>query len=595
MNTIEQQLREKGYFDGPLTGYLSHQLPPDLPPWRAILRISVQVGLIGGVAMGFLFSTAVLALNTYLIHSPIDCLKLFIGLTFGFSYLGCLLFCVTGWLQITLLRFLQKPLSLDHFLAIRSGELAGVLLFFYGASWWWSLAINTGIYALLSWASGLMFLFLFLLAFSLARLVNRLTRYRNDSRVMPRKELAVVALCALSILLFFVRYQSLSESPLSWTTNVSKPEKFPPPLLVIGIDGLSLDNLQYNLNKGNLTHFRNLLEKGTLVPLSGFEGDQASEWISLMTGHSTLVHGIKGLEQTQYPGYIQPLGPEQLWTYFFPFFRHSVLITMQHRRVKFLWEIASEAGFSVTAVNCWGTWPAEPLQGTVFSDRCLPASRTNQFLGQETFPETAFAQIHPLLEKITKTEISSVEKLTESSYWVDHGTQTILDFALESSPQLAVAYFQGYDILQQKMQQLDLQKTEHLEKKLTLQRQYYQFLDQLLGKYLSKYRIVLISGPGFFTRNEGFLLAYGEGFQTLKQKKFSHFLQVMPTLLRSLGLPRCEKMLQEISIFEPSFLQKFPAQTIHSFGRRVPALKKNHASSPSPSYLEEYYRSLGYL
>ncbi|MEK7487274.1 MAG: hypothetical protein AABZ60_23325, partial [Planctomycetota bacterium] len=119
MNTIEQQLHAKGYFDGPLTGYLSHQLPPNLPPWRAILRISVQIGMLGGIAMGGLFSVALLSLNSYLTAFPMECLKLFVGLTLGFSYLGCLFLCGTGLFQILLLRFLQKPLSVDHFLAFR--------------------------------------------------------------------------------------------------------------------------------------------------------------------------------------------------------------------------------------------------------------------------------------------------------------------------------------------------------------------------------------------------------------------------------------------------------------------------------------------
>ncbi|MEK7484343.1 MAG: alkaline phosphatase family protein [Planctomycetota bacterium] len=436
-----------------------------------------------------------------------------------------------------------------------------------------------------------MFLFLFLLALYVAQLVNRLTRYRGTMHQVPPKEFAGITLCATFILLLLLFYKTDTEPALSWTNYVSKPEKLPPPLLVIGIDGLTLENLKYSLQKEYLPHFQALLGKGSLIRLSGFEGDQASEWISLLTGYSTVIHGVTGLEQIQYPGSIKPLGPEKLWAYFFPFFRHSAFITTQHRRVKFLWEIASEAGFSVTAVNCWGTWPAEALQGTIFSDRCLPAYTLNQFLGQEIFPETALSQIQSLLDNIKSENATHPENLAKASYFVDQGTQEILNFALESSPQLAVAYFQGFDILQQKLEHLDLQKAENLEKKLALQLKYYHFLDALIAQYQSKYRIILLNGPGFLPQSEGFMIAYGEGFIGKEASESFSVLQVMPTLLRALGLPRSQNMLEEIPIFEPRFLQQFPAQEIESFGRLVPLFKK----IPSPSHLEEYYRSLGYL
>ena len=198
---IFEQLRAKGYFDGPLTGYLSHQLPPDLPPWRAVLRLSVQVGLVGGFGMGVLFTAALLLFNPYLLYSPLETLKLFAGLLLGFSYLGCLFLCFTGMLQIGILRLLRKPLSIDHFLAFRLGELSGVLLFLYGACWWWTLAISPETYPLLSLESGVLLIILFGLALYVANLVNHLTNYRKTKGVPRTREVLLFASAMLIIFL----------------------------------------------------------------------------------------------------------------------------------------------------------------------------------------------------------------------------------------------------------------------------------------------------------------------------------------------------------------------------------------------------------
>lgn len=591
-NDIFEQLRAKGYFDGPLTGYLSHQLPPDLPPWKAVVRLALQVGIVGGIAMAIVFSGATLLLNPYLTDFPWECVKLFAGFSFGFSYLGAIFLLGTGFFQIFILRVLHKPISIERFLAFRAGELAGFLLFFYGACWWWTLAISSETYSLFSWQTLGLFFILFAVSLYVAQLLNHLTQYRNFRQRTKRRELLGLSLFAILVLIFLQTYQSFSEPTLSWTTLVPRPEKTPAPLLILGIDGLTEENLKYYIEKQQLPHFTKLLQNSVPIHLKGFEGDQTSEWITLMTGHSTMVHGVKGLFQNQYPGNIQPLGPEHFWTFFFPFLKQQTFITTHQRRVKFLWEIASEAGINVTAINHWGTWPAEPIQGSIFSDRLLPAHTLQHFSGKECFPESLREIVKPLFLSAKQQSEQIEEKLAQPAYFADYFTEMLLEYALAQQPQLAVAYFQGLDILQQKMNLWPVEPSKNIEKKFLLQQSYYQFLDQLLGKYLnSSYRIILLSGPGFFSHNEGIAFLFGASFSSSNSPTQAHPLEMMPTFLQALGLPRSQKMSPALPVFHPLFLKQFPPRLIPSFGKRVPFFDK----ITPPHSLEEYYRSLGYL
>jgi hypothetical protein len=234
-------------------------------------------------------------------------------------------------------------------------------------------------------------------------------------------------------------------------------------------------------------------------------------------------------------------------------------------------------------INCWGTWPAEPLHGQLFSDRFIPAALTNQFQGKESFPLSTSSEVQQWNTQVQQGLPAGIPRQHPSytSYLLDHYTSFLWEKTKKTQATLTVAYFQGLDILQRATPPYDLENLEHLS-------QYYQFLDELLGSALSSSRLALLAGPGFLPQSNGLFFVRGEGFVSQKEVSGS-FLKVMPTLLQALGLPTSSEFLEGFDFFTPDFQKRYP--WTQSFGKRLPASPSN---SPSVS-LEQYYRTLGYL
>ena len=118
------------------------------------------------------------------------------------------------------------------------------------------------------------------------------------------------------------------------------------PTIVIGIDGLEWSVVTQMLDAGRLPNLAELMERGrygslrvtkpTLSPII---------WTSIATGVGPAKHGIGGFVHPAREG--EPLQ----------------LYTSADRRVKALWNIASDAARRTYVVGWWMTYPVEPIEG----------------------------------------------------------------------------------------------------------------------------------------------------------------------------------------------------------------------------------------
>lgn len=120
-----------------------------------------------------------------------------------------------------------------------------------------------------------------------------------------------------------------------------------PPVVVIGIDGMTWDVAEPLLEQGRMPHMAALLERGVGGDLETFVPTFSPVlWTTIATGQGTKEHGIRYFSEIGPNG--QPL-------------RDGLPYTSNSRQVPAIWNLAGEAGRTVDSVAWWVSWPAEQV------------------------------------------------------------------------------------------------------------------------------------------------------------------------------------------------------------------------------------------
>ncbi len=130
-------------------------------------------------------------------------------------------------------------------------------------------------------------------------------------------------------------------------------------VVVVGIDGASHKILFPMMKDGRLPNLGAFLGKagGGLLdsPIDKYES--AALWTSIVTGVDPKKHGITDFV----------LPPEDKNGPLLD--RPKIAASSGHRRTKALWNLLDDAGLRSTIVGLWATWPAEPIDGIMVTDR----------------------------------------------------------------------------------------------------------------------------------------------------------------------------------------------------------------------------------
>ena len=119
-------------------------------------------------------------------------------------------------------------------------------------------------------------------------------------------------------------------------------------VFLIGLDGATWTRMLPLMREGRLPFLERMVAEGASGPLlCNVHGFSPNIWTTIATGKTPEEHGIDfdRFEERPYSSRL--------------------------RKVKALWNIASDAGMSVDLVGYLVTWPAEPVQGVVVTDQAL--------------------------------------------------------------------------------------------------------------------------------------------------------------------------------------------------------------------------------
>ncbi|MEP7013098.1 MAG: alkaline phosphatase family protein [Acidobacteriota bacterium] len=357
--------------------------------------------------------------------------------------------------------------------------------------------------------------------------------------------------------------------------------KAPPPrprVLFVGLDGADWQLLDRFAADGTMPNLARLGKEGRSGIL---ETDQPPLspllWTTMMTGVSPLAHGVLD------------------FTRFSPETGQREPITSAERRVPAIWNMASGAGRSVAVFGLWATWPAEPVNGRLVSDRLFsfqlregdpppglvwPKDREEwaRAARQRAEQEIGAEQIATYLPALSPEQIESALAAPPGPENRIEGLRRILvqtrlydglarETIAETHPDLAIVYIQGTDAIGHLFAPyFPPRRPEISEADFALYsdvpRRYFAEIDRLLGAYAEIAKkegaiLMLASDHGFrwqegrpihagsaeaataglWHREEGIYLLAGPGIPPTSERSRGRIDQIASTLLALLGLP----------------------------------------------------------
>ncbi|HEV8335440.1 MAG TPA: tetratricopeptide repeat protein [Candidatus Polarisedimenticolia bacterium] len=405
--------------------------------------------------------------------------------------------------------------------------------------------------------------------------------------------------------------------------------------LVIGLDGADWKVIDPLLAQGKLPNLAHLIDSGVRARLRTIDPILSPVvWTTAATGFLPPEHGILDFLATD-----TRTG-------------QKVPVTSRQRKVKAIWNLLAEAGVPVGIIGYWATWPAEPVDGYIVTDRVA-----YQLMGQsrasdddprgKTFPPDLYRRIRPLVippETIGDSDLAPFIRTPEKKGgWSARSENRVDDFrtvlassrtyegialALASGgfQPLEIIYFEGIDT------------TSHLFMPFRPPRRptvpeadfvrfskavdaFYVHQDEVIGRLLEAARpdtnILVLSDHGFrsdadrparesrigyataalWHRRYGILIATGPAFKQGTTISEVSVVDVAPTVLALFGLPVGEDMQGRpaVDLLRPEFLAEHPIRFRPSWetGRAAPVAETSDPAGDQA--LKEKLLSLGYL
>jgi predicted AlkP superfamily phosphohydrolase/phosphomutase len=410
-------------------------------------------------------------------------------------------------------------------------------------------------------------------------------------------------------------------------------------IAILGLDGADWEIINPLMAKGQLPNLARLKARGawgnmkTMMPwLSPLL------WTSVATGKPPEEHGIIDfLAKDTKTGQVMP-------------------VSSRWRRVKALWNMFTDAGKSSAFIAWWATWPAEPVQGYMVSDRV--AYSLFGFVSSEpetagaTYPESYFQDIRPKLTSdrsialdevrrfadVTQVEFASLRRQVEddpkNAYRapVNHLTKILasqksyqaiaLDILKRGQPELFSIYYQGIDEVCHRFAhymppKMDMVTAAEYAKYRDVVATYYRYQDRLLGEVLANLSpdtvVIVLSDhgfqnggsrpkddppyiegrPGLWHRRYGIVIVAGPGIKPVHLDTTS-LLDVAPTVLYLAGLPVGADMPGRVvrEAIEESFLGRHPVGFIPSYEDVGRPLEENRPVVASSAADQEMIENL---
>ncbi len=425
-----------------------------------------------------------------------------------------------------------------------------------------------------------------------------------------RSRVGMTGLALLTIYLVAERREAFRPRPRPPPRPSAVEPEPRPDLLVVGLDGATLDAVLPLAKQGHLPFFARLLEQGAYARLESFAPNKpAAQWTTLASGKLPFKHGISG--DRVFPArFLAGEGPLRLRPAHIGFEGWGSLLHGSRpvdsglRRSLVLWEILARLGVPTGMLG----WPASApvpegldfafsdryFAGTARRDNAAPTELAERGLlfkvaPEELDPDLASAlgeQVpFPLLEAVAE----DLWRQSLSEFLWDQRAATRARFLmLPGLGAVSRSYFAGYSYSQFE----GTRKRTHQQAADSLVA-YYRHLDGFLGRSwerLGERRLLaVVSAHGYAPPSgiarlwrsvtgrgleglatgapDGLLLLAGEGVQAGELLDRAALVDIMPTLLYAMGLPIARDLDGEVltGAFESAFLARHPLTFVPSY------------------------------
>jgi tetratricopeptide (TPR) repeat protein len=400
-------------------------------------------------------------------------------------------------------------------------------------------------------------------------------------------------------------------------------------VLLIGLDGADWDLIDPLMAAGKMPHMARLVAEGTRARLKTITPVLSPIiWTSIVTGVGPDRHGILDFFATS-----KTTGAQ-------------IPVTSNMRQVKALWNILTDRGLSSGVVAWWATWPAEPVEGFIVSDRVayqlFGYEGHGEQLRRRAFPEQLGLVLQPRIVAPESVDDALVRRFLDPAAdgvdgMEDHtrrlrqnlaSARTYLDIGLDLlsayDTDLKAIYFEGTDTIAHNFMRYrppamrGVLPAEVAALGEVVDR-YYAWQDELLGRVLEladeRTVVILCSDHGFrsgsnrpptdpridmggaadWHRKFGVLVAAGPGIRRGATLEDASVLDITPTVLAAMGLPSAEDM--QGRILQEMFDTPVSAGSIATYEGDAPGA--GGALEPIASALDEEIRArltaLGYV
>ncbi len=607
VDEVRAELRRLGYFDSGLDRFVLAPAGGE-SPFAACRRVALRVGLLGGALATGALLLVTLGLDRSLLAEPRDLLLLAAYLFVALGSACAALAWLAGLAAVWLRRQGRTPgprLPRDLGLAV------GFAILVWSSLWWRSHGAGTSL-PMQAGALGLgLALSLLLGRFASLAAVAVLSAggaapELPQAGLSRRHMLPLLAGVALALGLGVALTSHLSARTPSAPDFAVLPTGVR--VRVLAIDGLEARLTEQLLTRGLLPRLATLRARGAWARLAA-EPEQvpAIVWTTIATGRGPEAHGIRAAGVRRLAGMRTPvLQAESPLVTALGAAADLLRLTRAQplsavlRSAKTFWNVASDKGLRVGIVNWWATWPADPVNGYMVTDRAVFKLDSGAPPEREVYPPEAFESLRDVLPATPEAASSA------------SGRARRLDgFALAAArrlrgaqpPDLEAVYLPGLDIVtMQELGEAPLSDVASLDRRLEAVRSYYLQIDAWIGQAVDELGprdvLALVGDPGRVARGggaaaEGVLLLAGEPIAALDLGRVGA-RDLAPTVLHLVGLPQSRELdgraLEQA--LAPGFRAAHPLRQVERYGGRPPAPP---ASSAFDTRMVEELRSLGYI
>lgn len=427
-------------------------------------------------------------------------------------------------------------------------------------------------------------------------------------------------------------------------------------LLVIGMDGMSWDFTRRLMAAGEMPNLSDLAGRGVASPLSTYRPTLSPLiWTTIATGVRPERHGIEGFAIQRIRGIDASIGRLVRDTGSGLILNGLEAVGLAERvpigsdlctAMRF-WEVASAVGRTVAVLNWWATWPADPVNGLLVTDRfyyfrdadmgksapeqdvgtVYPAEAHDEMAALRVSPwDLTPAQVRRFLD-LTDSEIESLGRgeyqtqLIDSEFRFLHSMdETYRRIALKvlegpDPPDITAVYLRGVDIISHAaLKYSDLldrtDGTAEEERKYgAAVHRYYVYADEVIGGLVAAAgpdtNVLVVSDHGFERQPdgsvghdnapEGIFFAAGPDIQSGGDPGKPSVNDVAPTVLYLSGCPVARDLQGRIlsDIVRPAVWAGSRPEIIPTFGIRHP-LAGGNLGREDEEYLQRL-KALGYI